>query len=53
MSRSVVAYYIKTMLSFQLVGSQVMCIHGSRSIHIPEVDLAEVKYVQELAEIRR
>ena len=53
MTRSVVANYIRTKLSFHLVRSQVMCIRGSRSMRIPKVDLGEVEYVQGLAEIRQ
>ena len=52
MHMSVVANYIRTKLSFEIVRSQVLCIRGSRSLRRPNIDVSEVEVVQHVAGIR-
>ena len=52
MHMSVVANYIRTKLSFEIVRSQVLCIRGSRSLKRPNIDVSEVEVVQHVAGIR-
>ena len=52
MPTSIVANYIRTKLSFELVNSQVLCIRGSRKLKKSFVDLGEVEVVQHVAGIR-
>ena len=49
---SIVANYVRTKLSFEIVRSQVLCIRGSRSIKKAIMDLSEVEIVQQLANIK-
>ena len=50
--RSVVANYVRSKVSFELVRSQVECIRGSRSRKRMQVDLKEIEVVNSIAEIR-
>ena len=52
MHSSIVANYIRTKLSFEIVKSQVLCIRGSRKMKKPFVDVGEVEVVQHVAGIR-
>ena len=49
---SIVANYVRTKLSFELVKSQVMCIRGSRKLVMPKVDVGEAEVVQCVGKIR-
>ena len=49
---SIVANYIRTKLSFEIVKSQVLCIRGSRTLRKSVVDVADVELVQHVAGIR-
>ena len=51
--KSMVANYVRTKLSFEIVRSQVLCIRGSRSLRKTNVDLAEIVVVQNTAEIQQ
>ena len=50
--RSVVANYVRSKVSFQLVRSQVECIRGSRSRKRMQMDLKEIEVVNSVAVIR-
>ena len=52
MHTSIVANYIRTKLSFEIVRSQVLCIRGSRTLRKSVVDIADVELVQHVAGIR-
>ena len=52
MEVSVVANYIRTKVSFELIRSQVACIRGSRSLKNISVDLDEVEVVDSASRIR-
>ena len=52
MHMSIVANYIRTKLSFEIVRSQVLCVRGSRSLRRPNIDVSEVEVVQHVAGIR-
>ena len=52
MHTSIVANYVRTKLSFEVVKSQVLCIRGSRKMKKPFVDVGEVEVVQHVAGIR-
>ena len=53
MQTSVVANYVRTKLSFQMIKSQVLCIRGSRSLRKAKVNIEEVEVVQTVADIRQ
>ena len=50
--RSVVANYIRSKVSYELVRSQVECIRGSRSRKKIQMDLKEIEFVNSVTEIR-
>ena len=50
---SLVANYIRTKLSFEIVRSQILCVRGSRRLRKSCLDIEEVKVVQHAAGIRR
>ena len=50
--RSVVANYIRSKVSFELVRSQVECIRGSRSRKKMVLDAKEIEVVNRVSEIR-
>ena len=50
--RSVVANYIRSKVSFELVRSQVECIRGSRSRKKMLLDAKEIEVVNRVSEIR-
>ena len=50
---SIVANYIRTKLSFEIVRSQVLCVRGSRSLRRPTINVSEVEVVQHVAGIRK
>ena len=52
MQTSIVANYVRTKLSFEIIRSQVLCIRGSRSLRKSNVELSEVEIVQQLSNIR-
>ena len=52
METSVVANYIRTKVSFELVRSQVACIRGSRSLKKMTIDVNEVELVNSASDIR-
>ena len=52
MHTSIVANYVRTKLSFEVVKSQVLCIRGSRKLKKPFVDVGVVEVVQHVAGIR-
>ena len=52
MHTSIVANYIRTKLSFEIVRSQVLCIRGSRTLRKAVVDVGDVEVVQHVAGIR-
>ena len=52
MHTSIVANYIRTKLSFEIVRSQVLCIRGSRTLRRSVVDVGDVELVQHVARIR-
>ena len=52
MEVSVVANYIRTKVSFELIRSQVACIRGSRSLKNISLDLDEVEVVDSASRIR-
>ena len=45
MMTSMVANYIRTKLSFELIRSQVMCVRGSRTLRGVEIDTAEIEVI--------
>ena len=49
---SVMANYVRTKLSFELVKAQVMCIRGSRKLWSPKLDVREAEVVQCVGTIR-
>ena len=49
---SIVANYVRTKLSFELIKSQVMCIRGSRKLWSPKLDVGEAEVVQCVGRIR-
>ena len=53
MHTSVVANYVRTKLSFEMIKSQVLCIRGSRSLRKAKVNIDEVEVVQAEAGIRQ
>ena len=52
MEVSVVANYIRTKVSFELIRSQVACIRGSRSLKKISLDMDEVEVVDSASRIR-
>ena len=52
MEKSIVANYIRTKLSFEIIRSQVLCIRGSRTLKKSVLEIADVEVVQHLAGIR-
>ena len=52
MQRSVVANYIKTKVSFELIRSQVACLRGSRQWKKVKIDTGEIEVVAEVSSIR-
>ena len=53
MEKSVVANYVRTKVSYELIRSQVACIRGSRSLwKKPVIDTGEIKIVNNLAKIQ-
>ena len=50
--RSLVANYVRSKISFELVRAQVACIRGSRSLKKVEIDTGEIEVVENLASIR-
>ena len=52
MQRSVVANYIKTKVSFELIRSQVACLRGSRQWKKVKIDTGEIEVVAEESGIR-
>ena len=52
MQRSVVASYIKTKVSFELIRSQVACLRGSRQWKKVKIDTGEIEVVAEVSSIR-
>ena len=52
MQTSIVANYIRTKLSFELINSQVLCIRGSRKLKKSVVDIGDVEVVQHVAGIQ-
>ena len=53
MHTSLVANYIRTKLSFEIIRSQILCIRGSRTLKKSCVDIGEVEVVQHVAGIRQ
>ena len=53
MHTSLVANYIRTKLSFEIVRSQILCIRGSRSLKKSCLDIGDVEVVQHAAGIRQ
>ena len=51
LERSVVANYVRTKLSFELVRSQVACIRGSRQLRKMNIDSGEMELVSNNAVI--
>ena len=49
---SVVANYVRSKISFELVRAQVACIRGSRSLKNIVIDLNEIEVVDQVATIR-
>ena len=49
---SVVANYVRSKISFELVRAQVACIRGSRSLKKIVIDLNEIEVVDQVATIR-
>ena len=52
LERSVVANYIRTKISFELIRSQVACIRGARSLRVLSVEVDEAEIVQSVSTIR-
>ena len=52
MEKSIVANYIRTKLSFEIIRSQVLCIRGSRTLKKSVLEIADVEVVQHVAGIR-
>ena len=52
MDQSVVANYVRTKVSFELVKSQVRCVRGSRSLKKVKIDTGEMEMVANLTNIR-
>ena len=52
MDQSVVANYVRTKVSFELVKSQVRCVRGSRSLKKVKIDTGEMEMVASLTNIR-
>ena len=52
LERSVVANYLRSKVSFELIRSQVACIRGSRGLKKMNVDAGEIEVVNTLATIR-
>ena len=50
--RSVVASYVRSKISFELVRAQVACIRGSRSLRKMAIDVNEIEVVENIANIR-
>ena len=50
--RSLVANYVRSKISFELVRAQVACIRGSRSLKKVEINAGEIEVVENLASIR-
>ena len=53
MDTSLVANYIRTKLSFEMVRSQILCIRGSRTLRKSCLDIGDVEVVQHVAGIRQ
>ena len=49
---SIMANYVRTKLSFELIKSQVMCIRDSRKLWSPKLDVGEAEVVQCVGRIR-
>ena len=52
MHTSIMANYIRTKLSFEIVKSQLLCIRGLWRMRKPYVDVGEVEVVQHVAGFR-
>ena len=52
LERSVVANYIRTKISFELIRSQVACIRGARSLKVMSMEVDEAEIVQSVSAIR-
>ena len=52
MEKSVVANYIWTKVSFELIRSQVACIRGSRKLKKTVIDAGEMEVVNNLSSIQ-
>ena len=52
METSVVANYVRTKISFELIRSQVACIRGSRSLRTVSIDTNEMEVVECAARMR-
>ena len=52
METSVVANYLRTKISFELIRSQVACIRGSRSLRTVSIDTNEMEVVECAARMR-
>ena len=50
---SLVANYIRTKLSFEIVRSQILCVRGSRRLRKSCLDIGDVEVVQHAAGIRQ
>ena len=52
MAQSMVANYVRTKVSFELVRSQVRCLRGSRSLRKMKIDVGEIELVAEQSNVR-
>ena len=52
MAQSMVANYVRTKVSFELVRSQVRCLRGSRSLRKMKIDVGEMELVADQTNIR-
>ena len=52
LEKSVVAHYIRTKISFELVRSQIACIRGARSLKITSMEVNEAEVVHAESVIR-
>ena len=50
--QSMVANYVRTKVSFELIKSQVRCIRGSRSLKKMRIDTGEMEMVADQTNIR-
>jgi len=52
LEKSVVAHYIRTKISFELVRSQIACIRGARSLKVTSMEVNEAEVVHAESVIR-